>query len=268
MATVVVSPSTTNTNTLSLSADDILEVRQGQQQIAGSDLSSTDLQAVFVNSQFVGSFGTAASPVLLAVSNVTTSASPTVWVNCPGGRAYLGAAGAGIDIMRISAGDVNLAGSGTIATLYINGGNVTIGTGCVVTTAIISGGTITIQDGTAITTLTVNGGQVYTLRDITTANQSGGVVTLMESAPVTTFNSTGDGVLYHNSTGTLGTLNMAGRSGFTVQGALTNPVITTANLNSPLLNFVKRVGSVTASITTTNNNGGASIQEFIGPTGI
>lgn len=264
MATVVLSTSATSTSGVSVSADDILEVRQGQNQVAGTDLSSTDLQAVYIHPQWAGSFGTSASPVLLAVSNTSTSATPTVWINCPSGRVYMGAGGNNIDFMRISAGDVTLT-AGTIGTLYVNGGRLTIGASCVVTNLIISGGTVTVQDGTAITALTVNGGTLYTYRDVTTATQSGGLTFLLDSCPVTTFNLSGDGDLRHQSTGTVGTLTMTGRARFSVAGALTNPTITTANLNSPLVFFQKRVGSVTANVGTTNNNGGASIVESAQP---
>lgn len=264
MATVVLSSSATSTSGVSISGDDIFEVRQGQNQVAGTDLSATDLQQVYIHPQWAGSFGTSASPVLLAVSNTTTSSTPTVWINCPSGRVYMGAGGNNIDFMRISAGDVTLT-AGTIGTVYVNGGRVTIGASCTVTNLILSGGTLTVQDGTAITALTVNGGTLYTYRDVTTATQSGGLVFLWDTAPVTTFNLSGDGELRHQSSGTVGTLTMTGRSRYTVSGALTNPTITTANLNSPLVLFTRRVGSVTASVGTTNNNGGASILESTTP---
>lgn len=260
MSTVVVSPSTTNTNTLTLNADDILEVREGSQQIAGADESGDDLQDVSIFPGFTGSFGTASSPVTLAISNVTTNADPTLSVDSPGGTSYVASGGNGIDIARYYSGRHFLTG-GTTATVYVYGGTLEIGASAVVTTLYVYGGTVIIQDNaTAITTAYVSGGQIENVgRVFTTANHSEGVVVLRSDAAVTTYNASGGAVLRHRSTGTITTLNMDGTSTYDPSGALTNTTLTTVNLRSSNVRYYAKAGGISANAGTLNNPAGATL---------
>lgn len=83
-------------------------------------------------------------------------------------------------------------------------------TSATVTTANINGGTVTFGEGTTLTTLNIYGGTAVIRCGVTTVNMFGGYATLEEQAAVTTLNISGSGAMAYNSTGTIGTCNIAG----------------------------------------------------------
>ena len=261
MATVVHPAGNVDFDSQAVSTGDILEIREGTQTIdTDLDRSSDQLNGFRTFPNFRGQLGTAAAPAIIRVDNAS---APKATIGCNASVVYLAAAGTGgittLDAQKGS-GKLYLAGSGTIATLNVYGGEVEIGAGCIVTTLNVYGGTVIIvSNGTGITTLTNHAGQVFTRRSVTTANCEGGLVQLAAAAACTTANVRGSATLNHRSTGTVGTCNMAGSATLTPAYALTNPVITTLNLNSPQVRYVYKAGAVYFVPGTTNNNAGASI---------
>jgi len=258
MATVVVTPSTTNLSSVSVAADDVLEVREGSQSIAGADKSASDLQDVYIREGFSGSFGTSSSAATLAVSNVSTATEPTLFLG-HNGSAFIAAGGNNIDIARVTSGKNYLTG-GTVATVYVSGGYLEIGASCVVTTLVVSGGTVVVQDNaTAITTLRVSGGQVDCYRDVTTVSHSDGNLVARDAFAATTYNLSGPAVLRHRSTGTIATLNIEGDATYDPSGSLANTALTTVNINSSRAKYVQASGTVRAVAGTLNNNANATL---------
>lgn len=188
------------------------------------------LNRFVVTSGFKGKFGTASSPVSMRVANGTapkweieggtyhniaahtTGGVTTLVINAPGVPVYLN-------------------GTGTFGTVKAISGQVEIGTGAVVTNLIVSGASVLVYDNaTAITAVTMSSGKLVSRRAVTTWTQDGssqGV--LMDDEAATTVNVGGDSIFNHQSTGTIGTLNMYGRGVYTPGGALQDTVVTTIN---------------------------------------
>lgn len=260
MATVVHPAGNVDFDSQAVSTGDTLEIREGTQTIdTDLDRSADQLNAFNTFPNFRGQLGTAASPAIVRVDNAT---APKATIGCNASVVYLAAAGTGgittLDAKKGS-GKLYLAGSGTIATLNVYSGEVEIGTNCVVTTLNVYGGTVIVySNATAITTLTNHAGQVFTKRSLTTLNNEGGLVQLGSAAAVATANVRGTSTLNHRSTGTVTTCNLGGSSKLTPVFALTNPIITTLNLNSATADYRKYAGPIAFAVGTTNNNAGVA----------
>jgi hypothetical protein len=141
--------------------------------------------------------------------------------------------------LKVSAGQVIINGSGIVTNLYNFGGSVTAA-----------------YYATGFTLVEGSSGQTLTNRNITTLNNSGTHLGIANgNAGITTANLN-SGTINHRSSGTLTTVNA--RAGtFTPAGSVCSPLVGTLNLygNNNTLSYVQTVGSISFSVTTTNNLG-------------
>lgn len=246
------------------SAGDTLIIGEGNAIISGgvTALAATNLLAVEVSPQFVGSFGTASGSV-----DIQASGSGRYFRNnSPGAACYVCTTN-GITLLTNSPdlpGAMYVGtGAGTIAAIVAQSGYWECGAGAVVTaltnTSPGGGANILIRDNaTAITTLIAGTGSTTSYRAITTANVFGSpigncLVKVMEDEAVGTLNLGGTATYQHSSTGTITTFNGYGGT-FTPQGSVSGFTITTANVYAACQFFTKW-GGVQATISTLNTFG-------------
>jgi hypothetical protein len=109
-----------------------------------------------------------------------------------------------------------------------------------------------LSTASSVTNILMDSGTITTAESITTADVSGGSLELTGAAGATTVNLTGSGTLRHNSTGTVGTLNVFDRACLATtagNSTSTGAVFTTTNL------FDGEIDERNGAATTTFSNG-------------
>lgn len=210
-------------------AGDVGYLNEGTAVIV-TGLTAIALNRFVVTSGFRGKLGTASSPVSMRVDNGT---APKMEIE--GGTYHNVAAHTtgGITTLVVNAAGVPvyINGTGTIATLKCIAGQVEVGAGAVVTTLINNGAAVLVYDNaTVLTSVVLAAGKCVSRRSATTWTQDGSAQgLLMDDEAITTLNIGGGSLFNHQSTGTIGTLNMYGRGDYTPAGALQDTIVTTIN---------------------------------------
>ena len=211
MADVELPSGETDLSAISLSADDVLLVLEGTQTVdtGVTAHNTTDLQRVYIGPNFRGSFGTAASPVDLKVSNTTTDSDPRIEIE---GGAYVNlCSSGGIDklVSDMPPGATLALGTGAsaIAVLQALGGLLNITAGALVTNLYAWGAEQVILKQHATTALTIfeaAAGLILCERSAATVKcHHDAIFRLMESAAVSTLADIRGGVFNHRSRGTV-----------------------------------------------------------------
>lgn len=210
--------------------------------------ASTTLGAFRVN-KFQGNIGTVGSPLQVDAT--------TVSIDGGGGTIILDGDFGTVNANALGGGSFYLTG-GTTTTLNIQGGEYSIGAGAVVTTLRAQACNVTVADnGTAITTGVIVGSTASISRAVTTLTEDKGSKTYLRASgnTVGTLNVHGDSTHYHQTDGTVTTLN--GYSGkFTPQGSPFAAVtVTTANPYNSSFELVDRAGGTVVTVGTRNDLG-------------
>jgi hypothetical protein len=228
------------------SAGDEVFVRDGNQTIV-TGLTAVAINRLVFTAGFKGRVGTNATAVSFRVDNGTT---PRVEIE--GGQYYNLSVSTGISEVTVAtAAPVYLNGATAFTRVVVHRGTVEVGANTPVTNLHVLGGRVTQQyNATGNTLATVSGGTLATKRGATTLTAEGGVSFLVDDAAFTTVNVGGAAQVYHQSTGTIGTLNEYNGL-YSPDGAKQDTTVTTANRYGGRL--VVRAGVVNADIGTLND---------------